>query len=362
MTTAAQGASMTQRALFPVLKEANWAHRQLAVTVPFPGVARPDAPLVAFADDAPGGYVFLMKSDAAGVDPYALFNACVARLAARPYDLASPFPGCAVSAGADLTAERILDRGFLSAVHQALQWGDLLVCVPHRAAFYALRADATPELRAQFVALVEFDAGRAPSLGHAPVSMLAFRVVDGVVRDAAPLRAIAAPQTATLATGAADGVTVPGVSLALLSLAAAARVLTVAVVAARVLHGGDLMWQVLWSLAPLALAGAMFTAPRLGAAVYVSGVAALLSVVARFALHATGGVAASLGVGALAAIAYFAAMVALWRGTRTPLATAGCVALGLGVLGGFAGFGTPFPALAAAGLTSLAVAAWQRWG
>lgn len=350
---------MSQRLLYPVLKEANWGPRELAVTIPFPGLARPDAPLVAFADDAPGGYVFLMKSDAAGIDPYALFHESVARLAARPYDLASPFPGCAVSAGADLTAERILDRQFLAAVHRSLQSGDLLVCVPHRVAFYALRADASPELRAQFVALVEFDAGRAPSLGHAPVSMLAFRVVDGVVRDAAPLRAIAAPQTATLAHAAPGAVAVPTLSLALLSIAAAARVLTVAIVAARVSLGGDMMWQALWSLAPLALAGAMFTAPKLGPAVYVSGGAALLSLVARFAV---GGGALAYGSGTLSAIASFAAMFALWRALRTPLATAGCVGLGLGVLGAFAGLGTPFSALAAAGLTSLTVAAWQRWG
>jgi hypothetical protein len=49
----------------------------------------------------------------------------------------------------------------------------------------------------------------------------------------------------------------------------------------------------------------MFTAPRLGAAVYVSGVAALLSVVARFALHATGGFAGVSAAGGLMILKLF---------------------------------------------------------
>ncbi len=113
-------------------------------------------------------------------------------------------PSIAVSAGRDLSAERLLDRGFLGALHEKLG-PEMWVGVPHRAALYALRASAGPADVGMFAQLVEHDAGRAPELGHAPVSRLAFRVVGGVVVDAAPLAALAARGAAATGPAAPAG-------------------------------------------------------------------------------------------------------------------------------------------------------------
>ena len=180
-----------ERELFPVLKEADWPHRALVVSLPFPGLARADAPIVTFAEDTPNGYVFLTRQEAPDADPRALLEPAIANLRRRPTDYLMASPSIAVSAGRDLSAERLLDRGFLGALHEKLG-PEMWVCVPHRAALYALRASAAPTDVGMFAQLVEHDAGRAPELGHAPVSRLAFRVVGGVVVDAAPLAALAA--------------------------------------------------------------------------------------------------------------------------------------------------------------------------
>ena len=177
------------RELFPVLKEADWPHRALVVSMPFPGLARGDAPIVTFAEDTPNGYVFLTQQEAPNADPRALLEAAITNLQRRETDFLMASPSIAVSAGRDLSAERILDRGFLGALHARLG-PEMWVCVPHRAALYALRAGADAGEVGMFAQLVEHDAARAPELGHAPVSKLAFRVTNGAVVDAAPIAAL----------------------------------------------------------------------------------------------------------------------------------------------------------------------------
>lgn len=179
----------TRRELLPVLKEADWAHRALVVSMPFPGLSRPDAPIVTFAEDTPNGYVFLTKQEAPDADPKALLATGLASLRRRDADFAMLSPAIALSAGRDLSAERILDEVFLGALHERLG-PEMWVCVPHRVALFALRAGASASDAAMFVQVVEHDAGRAPELGHAPVSKLAFRVVNGRVVDAVPLAAL----------------------------------------------------------------------------------------------------------------------------------------------------------------------------
>ncbi len=180
----------TRRELFPVLKPADWAHRDLVVSMPLPGLARADAPIVTFAEDTPKGYVFLTRQEAPHADVNALLEAGVASLRRREADFAMVSPAIAVSAGRDLSAERILDEAFLGALHQKLG-PEMWVTVPHRVALYAMRAGAPVTDAAMFVQVVEHDAGRAPELGHAPVSKLAFRVVNGRIVDAVPLAALA---------------------------------------------------------------------------------------------------------------------------------------------------------------------------
>lgn len=202
-------AKLGRRELFPVLKEADWAHRALVVSMPFPGLARADAPIVTFAEDTPGGYVFLTREQAPDADARALLEPALANLQRRPTDFLMASPAIAVSAGRDLAAERLLDRGFLLKLHEELG-PSMWVCVPHRVALYALRGDAGPIDVGMFVQLVEHDAGRAPELGHAAVSRLAFQVVDGVVVDAVPLAELERAQAAS-AEGPASGELAVGV-------------------------------------------------------------------------------------------------------------------------------------------------------
>jgi hypothetical protein len=173
--------------LFPVLKEAGWAHRALCVTMPLPGVARADAPIVAFAEDGTQGYRFLTREEAPDADPTALLRDGVANLRRRKGDFVVMSEAIAVSAGADLSAERLLDAQFLGALHGALGSDTLFVCAPHRVALYALRAGAPAAALEQFTALVRFDAEHGPAQGHAPVSTLAFRVVEGAIAGAVTL-------------------------------------------------------------------------------------------------------------------------------------------------------------------------------
>jgi hypothetical protein len=201
-------AAAGRRELFPVLKEADWQHRDLVVSLPFPGLTRADAPIVTFAEDTPDGYVFLTREDAPDADARALLDPAIANLQRRPTDYLMASPSIAVSAGRDLSAERILDREFLGALHEKLG-PELWVCVPHRAALYAIRASAGPSEVEMFAQIVEHDAGRAPELGHAPVSRLAFQVVGGVVVDAVPLATLTASGATARAGGLASGIPHP---------------------------------------------------------------------------------------------------------------------------------------------------------
>ncbi|MFO0592822.1 MAG: hypothetical protein U0441_35085 [Polyangiaceae bacterium] len=186
---AADHAPPTRRELFPVLKEPNWPHKSLVVWMPFPGVKRPDAPIIAFAEDTANGYVFLTKQDAPSADPKQLLSAGIASLRRRETDFAMVNPSIAVSAGRDLSAERLLDEDFLKVLHDKLG-PEMWVVAPHRVALYALRAGASPADVTTFVSLVEHDTERAPTLGHALVSKLAFRVVNARVVDAVTLDAL----------------------------------------------------------------------------------------------------------------------------------------------------------------------------
>jgi len=257
--------------LFPVLKEAGWAHQQHCLTLPLPGLAQADAPVVALAEDTPNGYIFLSREEAQGHDPNALFNAALARLATRPTDLATVSPSIAASAGRDLSAERILDTMFLQALHHTLRSDDLWVCVPHRVALYAVRADAPAADVAKFVSLVGFEAQRGPAAGHAPVSGLAFRVVAGRLREAVPLHTLSSLGSSALRL-------VPQVALLALVVAAATRgALGFLRLVPQLL--GDAFWalRLLSEGSTLALALGMLGARALGPIAPISGAAALVS-------------------------------------------------------------------------------------
>ncbi len=342
---------VAQRALVPVLKEAGWAHQPHCLTLPFPGLARPDAPVLAFAEDTPGGYVFLSREEAQGCDLGALYAAALGRLAARPTDIALVSPAIAASAGRDLSAERILDGRFLQALHHTLRSDDLWVCVPHRVGLYAVRADAPAAEIAQFVTLVGFEARRGPELGHAPVSPLAFRVVSGQVRDAAPLHALSALGSAALAA-------VPQAALLALCLAGVLRgALGLVRILPMLLGGVYEVIQTAGLVSLAALAAGMLGARALGplalaaggAAVGSLGLSLLARVVSMSALFTLSGLLASA---ALAGAAFV-----LRQALRTDAATVALIVVLAGVVGARL---VPFPGVSlavAAGFTYLAFAA-----
>jgi hypothetical protein len=176
---------------YPLLKEATFAHRDRVVTAPFPGLSRADAPIVAFATETPNGYSLLTRDAAPNADGRALLADVIANLAAREAELAFLSPAIGVSVGQPLSAERILDRNFLRSIHDRLG-PEIWVCIPHRVGLFALRAGAADSDVLQFVHLVRADSERAIGLGHAPVSPLAFHVVDGLVIEALSLDALLA--------------------------------------------------------------------------------------------------------------------------------------------------------------------------
>jgi hypothetical protein len=342
---------LAQRALFPVLKEAGWAHQGLAWCIPLPAFPRADAPLLALAEDNPGGYVFVTRAEAEGHDMAALYQSALQRLAARPTDLAAISPSVAACAGKDLSAERILDPNFLRTLHHALRSDDLWVCVPHRVALYAVRADAPAADLAQFVSLVSFDARRGPELGHAPVSPLAFRVASGAVRDAVPLHALSSQGAPALAA-------VPQAALLSLAVAAALKG-ALSLLALLPMLLGDALWmfRALSSASQLALGLGLVGARALGPAALGGGVAALLALAASLATQASSLPALFTLSGLFGSAALAAGAYALRQSLRNDAATwAMLLVLGGVVLGWVA----RFPGLSlvtAAGFAWLAFAA-----
>ncbi|MCA9625969.1 MAG: hypothetical protein KC731_43405, partial [Myxococcales bacterium] len=173
--------------LYPLLKPKSWPHQALAVTMPLPGVTHPDAPLVAFARNQANDYVMLTKQEAPQADVQQIFQSAVKNLSALPIDIVTVMPGIAMSGGADLTADRLLDPLFLQAFHRQLGALELLVAAPHRRAIYAMAATAPPESRKAFEALVRTELTREPPPA-APVSELLFSVVGGQIQGAQTMK------------------------------------------------------------------------------------------------------------------------------------------------------------------------------
>jgi hypothetical protein len=199
----------TTRVLFPVLKEASWPHAPLVVHARL--LPRADAPLVTFAEDLPSGYVFLTRQDAGDIAAEVVLPTALVNLERRPFDLMKLSPGLAMSGGADLCAERLLDRRFVATLHEQLG-AELWVAVPHRVAIYALSSAASAQEREQFRTMVRFEQQNGPAKGHAPVSPHAFLVRGGRVVDMVPLDAVGkAPAPVPVASAPAPASLAPGV-------------------------------------------------------------------------------------------------------------------------------------------------------
>jgi hypothetical protein len=181
------------RTFYPILKPADWSHAGLVVHTRL--LPRADAPIVAFAEDLPSGYAFLTRQESPDADPDALLASAITNLEARTFEVARLAPSLLMSGGADLTAERLLDRRFARLVHEHLG-PSVWIAVPHRVAIYALGAQATPAEVVQFTSLARFESTNGPSKGHAPVSPCAFLLREGCVVDMAPLEQVGAPPAA----------------------------------------------------------------------------------------------------------------------------------------------------------------------
>ncbi|MFI6869268.1 hypothetical protein [Nocardia sp. NPDC050406] len=165
--------------IFPLLKPADWEHRDLVVHDRF-GFGE-DALVVAYARDGDGNFEIITQGSPEAGDPEGLRRLAFGNLARQryPFEVAEagglPF---ATASGHDFAAEKVLDPATVLEAQRLLGTDSIQIAVPRRTCLMAFPQDLTADQVQTMIKLVMYTY-LDDSYGNAPITPSLFLFDQG---------------------------------------------------------------------------------------------------------------------------------------------------------------------------------------